>query len=534
VCVAFGGSCGVVVPFVDGVFDFGGADMMSRQPLPGPRPRAGRLPRLLYLGPVAAEVQNLLRHYRDIIDVHCADDMQQAFILLRQWQFRDVLVDQRDPTMSMDMVLPFLQSIGYPMRLTVVSTFQDVDQYAAIPREARVLSAPIKAAQLVRVLGLPPIAPVVEQAVPAKPQRPVQRAKPVMKKPRGPSRAVKIKTSFGAVNGFATKLILTSSAGVVRGLKTTARSVASVCGTAVRQAKTVKLPKIPLPQFGALLSSFKTVIVSNKLKARGMRIAAASAQPTRKASSVLRRKATKQSFAIPALAQFAPKYAIAACILTACLALSVIAGISLSGRDAADVQTAELYTQSTSARSENSNIEFELADIASRIEAEARNSISAEKLLSDAELQLEQAATTIREDLLLREQHMESLVDGLSLLQAAKDELALTLEGRKASKAEAKKLKLMTREIEQLEKQIASLEKSKAALLALRQAVTDGADMPDLAKAPSDLLLLTRHVSDALEAKNDAVLRIKAAMENTASLARDRKKLENDRNGESS
>jgi hypothetical protein len=137
-------------------------------PWKGPEPRARTAQRVLYIGPSADEICNLLVNHIGRVDLAYEQEVQAAFAHMRRRQFDVVIVDQRDENLATRLILPVLQSIGYPVKPVVISTLKDVSQYLAIPGVARVLTAPVKEVQLLRVLGLERRSRIdLEQAKPA-------------------------------------------------------------------------------------------------------------------------------------------------------------------------------------------------------------------------------------------------------------------------------------------------------------------------------------------------------------------------------
>jgi hypothetical protein len=123
-------------------------------PFKGPSAETRHVPRLLYIGPAADELCHILSTQIGRIDVAYETEVQAAFAQLRRRQFDIVIVDQRDENLATHLILPVLQSLGYPIKPVVISPLKEVSHYLAVPGVARVLSAPVKEAQLLRVLGL--------------------------------------------------------------------------------------------------------------------------------------------------------------------------------------------------------------------------------------------------------------------------------------------------------------------------------------------------------------------------------------------
>jgi hypothetical protein len=132
----------------------------------GPQARTSTVPRVLYIGPAADELCELLVQHIGRIDLAYEQDVQAAFAHMRRRVFDVVMVDQRDENLATRLILPVLQSLGYPVKPVVISALKDVGHYLAIPGVARVLAAPMKESQVLRVLGLERRKPILETTVP--------------------------------------------------------------------------------------------------------------------------------------------------------------------------------------------------------------------------------------------------------------------------------------------------------------------------------------------------------------------------------
>lgn len=123
-------------------------------PFKGPNPRSKTVPRVLYVGPAADELCNIFVNHIGRVEIAYEQEVQAAFAQLRRSAFDIVIIDQRDENLPTRLMLPVLQSLGYPVKPVVISAFSDVGHYLSIPGVARVLAAPVKEAQLLRILGL--------------------------------------------------------------------------------------------------------------------------------------------------------------------------------------------------------------------------------------------------------------------------------------------------------------------------------------------------------------------------------------------
>ena len=110
--------------------------------------------RVLYVGPSSDEICNLLVNHIGRIDIAYETEVQAAFAHLRSRQFDVVIIDQRDENLATRLILPVLQALGYPVKPVVISPLTDIGHYLNVPGVARVLAAPVKETQLLRILGL--------------------------------------------------------------------------------------------------------------------------------------------------------------------------------------------------------------------------------------------------------------------------------------------------------------------------------------------------------------------------------------------
>jgi hypothetical protein len=144
-------------------------------PFKGPQTRTKTVPRVLYIGPSADEICNIVTNHIGRVDIAYETEVQAALAQLRRREFDVVMVDQRDVNLATRLILPVLQSIGYPVKPVVISPLNEISHYLAIPGVARVLSAPVKEAQFLRILGLErratPDEAVTLQAPEAKPEK---------------------------------------------------------------------------------------------------------------------------------------------------------------------------------------------------------------------------------------------------------------------------------------------------------------------------------------------------------------------------
>lgn len=119
-----------------------------------PQPKLN--PRILYLGQNADEICDLVSPHIGTICIDYAHDVYSALTLARKHQIDIVIVDQRDESLANKLILPLFRTLGYAVKLVVVSALSDVSAYLQVPGVARVLTVPVRAGQLSRALGLDP------------------------------------------------------------------------------------------------------------------------------------------------------------------------------------------------------------------------------------------------------------------------------------------------------------------------------------------------------------------------------------------
>jgi hypothetical protein len=121
---------------------------------PSNRSNPERASKVLYLGPAPDELCEVLAAQIGRIDITYHADVQSAITEARSRQYDVILVDQRDSHLASQLILPLVSALGYPVKLVVISAFADVGHYLSVPGVARVLAAPLREVQLLRVLGL--------------------------------------------------------------------------------------------------------------------------------------------------------------------------------------------------------------------------------------------------------------------------------------------------------------------------------------------------------------------------------------------
>jgi hypothetical protein len=111
---------------------------------------------VLYIGQDADEICDLVSPHIGTIDIAYCQDVATALQVARGRAHDVVIIDQRDESLATRLIVPLIADIGYPVKLVVISPFSNVGHYLKVPGVARVLTAPVRESQLVKVLGLDP------------------------------------------------------------------------------------------------------------------------------------------------------------------------------------------------------------------------------------------------------------------------------------------------------------------------------------------------------------------------------------------
>ncbi len=110
--------------------------------------------RVLYVGGQADEICHFVTQHVGEIDITYERRVAAAIQLLRSVAFDIVMLDLRNGQQSYTLLVPLIQDVGTHVKIVVISQFKDVGQYLAVPGVARVLSAPVREGQFLRVVGL--------------------------------------------------------------------------------------------------------------------------------------------------------------------------------------------------------------------------------------------------------------------------------------------------------------------------------------------------------------------------------------------
>lgn len=112
--------------------------------------------RVLYVGHEADEICHFVTQHVGTIDILYESKATAAIQLLRTKPFDVVMVDLRHEAHSLQLLLPLVGDLGTGTKLVVISPFNNVGHYLAVPGVARVLAAPVREGQFLRVIGLAP------------------------------------------------------------------------------------------------------------------------------------------------------------------------------------------------------------------------------------------------------------------------------------------------------------------------------------------------------------------------------------------
>lgn len=121
-----------------------------------PVPFKQAIPRILYIGPAADEICDLVSPHIGLMQIDYATSVEEGLKFARQTRRDVIIVDQRDSSLATKLVIPLLASLDYDHKLVVVASLSTVGAYLRVPGVARVISAPVRESQLIRILGLDP------------------------------------------------------------------------------------------------------------------------------------------------------------------------------------------------------------------------------------------------------------------------------------------------------------------------------------------------------------------------------------------
>jgi hypothetical protein len=110
--------------------------------------------RVLYVGHGADEVCHYLTQHVGTVDVLYESTATGAIQQLGAKPFDVVVVDLREEGETLQLLLPLVSDNGKGVKLVVITALKNVGQYLAVPGVARVLAAPLREGQFLRVLGL--------------------------------------------------------------------------------------------------------------------------------------------------------------------------------------------------------------------------------------------------------------------------------------------------------------------------------------------------------------------------------------------
>ena len=126
--------------------------IVSHSPVPALKAN----PRILYIGQNADEICDLVSPHVGTIDIDYVTGVNEALAKASASPRDIIIVDQRDEALATKLVLPLISSQGHPVKLVVIAKLASVGAYLRVPGVARVISAPVREQQLIRVLGLDP------------------------------------------------------------------------------------------------------------------------------------------------------------------------------------------------------------------------------------------------------------------------------------------------------------------------------------------------------------------------------------------
>jgi hypothetical protein len=119
-------------------------------------PQAAHAPKILYLGQNADEICDLVSPHIGMMSIDYAQTVNDALLAARAQNLDLIIIDQRGENLAHKLVLPLFNDLGYQVKLVVISPLSEVGDYLRVRGVSRVLTAPVRASQLSRALGLDP------------------------------------------------------------------------------------------------------------------------------------------------------------------------------------------------------------------------------------------------------------------------------------------------------------------------------------------------------------------------------------------
>ncbi len=128
--------------------------MVQVRPRPVHHYPKARVEQVLFVGSSVDEFSDMVSGHIGRVAFHYKTGIEDALALTRERNFDVVVVDQRSGDLANQLLVPLLANLSDPVKLVVISPLSEVGQYLRVPGVARVLTAPVRSKQLLRVLGL--------------------------------------------------------------------------------------------------------------------------------------------------------------------------------------------------------------------------------------------------------------------------------------------------------------------------------------------------------------------------------------------
>jgi hypothetical protein len=128
--------------------------MVQVRPRPVHHYPKARVEQVLFVGSSVDEFSDMVSGHIGRVAFHYKTGIEDALALTRERNFDVVVVDQRSGDLANQLLVPLLANLSDPVKLVVISPLSEVGQYLRVPGVARVLTAPVRPKQLLRVLGL--------------------------------------------------------------------------------------------------------------------------------------------------------------------------------------------------------------------------------------------------------------------------------------------------------------------------------------------------------------------------------------------
>jgi hypothetical protein len=110
--------------------------------------------KVMYVGDCADEICHFVTQHVGEIDIRYEGKVGTALLTLRSVRFDTVIIDLRDNNSELKLFVPLVREFDNSIKIVVISAFNSISSYLGIAGVARVLAAPVREGQFLRVVGL--------------------------------------------------------------------------------------------------------------------------------------------------------------------------------------------------------------------------------------------------------------------------------------------------------------------------------------------------------------------------------------------